>query len=116
MDIKPGASLAGLDIRMRPALIVANKVYADHGKKLVITCGTDGSHSAGSYHYYGLAIDCRTNYFSEAEIHSVAAAIRNDLSAPFDVVVEKTHLHIEYDIEKDDSLYASICRLIGKTT
>lgn len=97
MKIKLGANLQGLDIRIRPALIIADKVWKEHEKELVVTCGLNGVHSAGSLHYYGLAIDCRTRYFDTNTIVIIAAKLRNKLGNKFDVVVHKSHIHIEYD-------------------
>lgn len=97
MKIKQGANLRGLDIRIRPALIVADKVWKKHGQELVITCGLDGTHSAGSLHYYGLAIDCRTRYFDKTEITIIAKELRETLGKDFDVIVHYSHIHIEYD-------------------
>lgn len=97
MKIKEGAILAGLDIRMRPALKTADAIWREFGQELVITCGLDGTHSAGSFHYYGLAIDCRTNYFAQGEAEKVAEKLRNRLGVCFDVILHDTHIHIEND-------------------
>ena len=63
MKIKPGAVLAGLDIHMRPALIIADAVWKEYGQELMVTEGLGGEHSSGSLHYYGYAVDLRTHYF-----------------------------------------------------
>lgn len=89
--------LAGLDIRMRPALKAADRIWTKHGKELVITCGLNGCHSAGSLHYYGRALDLRINYFSEYEKHDVFNELVKDLGSDFDVVLHTTHIHVEYD-------------------
>jgi hypothetical protein len=101
MKIKEGASLQGLDIRMRPALIAANRVWKTYGQELVITAGTDGTHSAGSLHYYGFAVDCRTRYFSAEEISAVTRSLHIALDQEgYDIVVHSTHIHIEYDVTR----------------
>jgi hypothetical protein len=101
MKLKDGVILAGLDFRMRKALIVADSVYRSYGRELVITSGLDGVHSARSLHYYGLAIDCRTNYFTDNQtILRVAKDIQKNLPIIYNVVVELTHIHIEYDVTK----------------
>lgn len=98
MKIKEEASLQGLNIKMRPALIVADRIWKTHGQELVITAGTDSEHSAGSLHYYGFAIDCRTRYFSDKEVGFVVRALRTALEQEgYDIVRHKTHIHIEYD-------------------
>jgi len=104
MKIKPGAvwsPLAGLHIEMRRALIAAETVFKAHGVELVVTSGLDGEHSAGSYHYYGLAVDLRTRQIpTVAEVQQIAQELRAALGSPYDVVVEGDHLHLEYDWEQ----------------
>ena len=99
IEIKKGVILSGLDIRMRPALIAADIIWKQHKKKLCITCGLDGAHSAGSMHYYALAIDCRSRYFKKkGEAQLVARELREELGSSFDVVVHSSHIHIEYKL------------------
>jgi len=95
MMIKKGVILSGLDLRMRPALLAADEVWKTAGQELTITCCLDGTHSAGSMHYYGLAIDCRTHYFDKTERKHVFTAIKHAVGAGFDVILHKTHIHIE---------------------
>lgn len=99
MILKDGVILAGLNIKMRPALIALEKVYKRLGRSegVTITSGLDGVHSAGSLHYYGLAVDGRTHYFTEEEIDRAVAQLKNELGNNYDVVKESTHIHIEYD-------------------
>jgi hypothetical protein len=107
MKIKEGASLQGLDIRMRPVLIVANQIWRVHGQELVITSGTDGAHSAGSLHYYGRAVDLRIRDFDAQTVSLVFVALKKELDdlgnkyiSYYDVVQHKTHIHAEYDPRK----------------
>jgi len=97
MIIKDGVQLAGLDIRMRPVLIEADKIWRRYGQELVVTAGLDGTHSAGSLHYYGLALDFRTRYFTLQEKDVVFAELKESLSVEYDIIKETTHIHVEYD-------------------
>ena len=97
MQIKDGVNIQGLDIRMRPVLIVADEIWKTYGQELVITGGLEGTHSAKSLHYYGLAIDFRTNYFSQKILGNVLDLLRITLGRCFDVIIHKTHIHVEYD-------------------
>ena len=101
MELKEGVILAGLDIRMRPALIVAEEVYKKYDRAgAFITAGLDGTHSAGSLHYYGLAIDLRILHeidFSDEELPLVVTDLRRSLGLAFQVKLHSTHIHIEYD-------------------
>lgn len=97
MKIKNGASIQGLDIRMRPALIAADRIWRKLGQELVITSGLDGEHSAGSLHYYGLAVDMRNKYFIGDDKQVAADKLRNSLNDDFDIVTHASHIHVEYD-------------------
>jgi len=97
MKIKKGANIQGIDLKMRPVLIHASRVWAKHGKELVVTCGLNGAHSAGSLHYYGLALDFRTRYFDQNKVKYIAGELRSILGADYDVIVHSSHIHVEYD-------------------
>jgi len=99
MQIKDSATIAGLHIKMRPALIAAEKVWKRLGRNegVTITSGLDGTHSAGSLHYYGYAVDLRTFYFDAEECNRAVAQLKVELGAGYDVVLENTHIHVEYD-------------------
>ena len=96
MKLAPNVSLAGLHLLMRPALRVAEQVWIEAGRPegVTITCVREGEHSAASWHYYGLALDLRTHYFSAPVKDSVAAKLRARLKN-FDIVVHQTHIHVE---------------------
>jgi len=97
MKIKKGVIIPGLKIRMRTVLIHAERIWEKHGQELVVTAGLDGVHSAGSLHYYGLALDFRTRYFDKTVATSVANELRRILGADYQVVKHKSHIHVEYD-------------------
>lgn len=96
MLLKKGVILSGLDIRMRPALISMDALYGEFGHELVVTSGLDGEHSAGSLHYYGLAFDCRTRYFTDEQKENIQAEAKKRLGNEFVVLLEPDHLHIQY--------------------
>jgi len=98
MKIKEGANIQGINIRIRPALAAADQIWKQYDKNLVVTCGLDGEHSAGSLHYYGLAVDLRTNYFTETAAQQVRQELANALGDDYDVVYHAgSHMHVEYD-------------------
>ena len=94
MKIKKGVKVG--EFARTVMVTVADDVYKDYGKELVITSMGDGRHGYGSLHYIYHAIDTRTRYFSDSEKLAVADDIRDRLGDDFDVVVENNHLHIEY--------------------
>jgi len=67
------------------------RFYKEHGEDLFITSIEEGSHSAGSLHYAGMAFD-----FREGECFSMQA-IRLVLGENWDVIDEGNHIHAEFD-------------------
>ncbi len=96
MIIKKGVKIAGLRPEMLVAIIVIDYIYLKFNRELVITSALDGVHSVGSLHYVGLAIDTRTRFFSALQSKQIVVMIRRNLGIEFDVVLEKTHIHIEF--------------------
>ena len=96
MKIKRGVIMGGLKLPMRNALVAANIVYRELGKELVITSALDGTHSAGSMHYYGYAIDIRTWYFKKGVAEVAVRLIKNTLGKDYFVLLESNHIHIHY--------------------
>ena len=63
--------------------------------ELVITSACDGQHSDDSYHYEGKAFDIRTRHLKELEAPAVHRKLQLELGIYYDVILEKTHIHIE---------------------
>jgi len=97
MKIKEGVHIPGLQIQMKPVLSFAEKIWQELGRELVITSALDGTHSAGSLHYYGYAVDLRTRYFDKPTVKKVQAELASELGSDYDVVIEGNHMHVEYD-------------------
>ncbi len=97
ISLKAGASIRGLRPEVVLAVVVADQVYGKHGcGDLMVTEGTGGKHGSGSLHYVGLAADLRTGNLPAGTLSVVANDLRALLGAEYDVVVEETHLHIEF--------------------
>ena len=79
------------------ALIVTNAILTAIGKDCVITSLCDGRHSRNSKHYEGNAFDLRNRHLTDIETADVAAKLKESLGIEYDVVVEETHIHVEYD-------------------
>lgn len=97
MKLKHSVRLQGLQPQILLAVMVADDVYKKYGKELVITSVNDSRHGKNSIHYRGNAIDTRTRYFSYDEKIAVYKEIKERLTVDFDVVLEKDHIHIEFD-------------------
>jgi len=99
MKIKRGVILAGIQPVMRPVLIAANAVWKSYNQELVVTSGLEGEHSAGSYHYYGLALDLGSKDFQNfSHPRAVIAKLQKILGFAYQVIYEGNHIHVEYDI------------------
>ena len=97
-------NLEGLHISMRKVLHVVEQVYRRFGQEPVITAGREvvngkGEfiHSAGSFHNFGRALDFRTYYFDPSDVPVIVEELKNVLGDDYDIVMESSHLHIEYD-------------------
>lgn len=99
MEVKDGVDLSGLKYPMIEALIAAEFIWIVHGHRpegVTVTSALDGDHKDGSLHYIGYALDFRSRYFSVAEAERIAVILSSDLGSDYDVVVESTHIHCEY--------------------
>ena len=102
---------AGADVRfLRPEItdklwnieqIV--RYHAPPGYDFVITSGSDGRHSRNSLHYSDMAVDIRTrlstpgSFFAEEIQLRIKSDLEKYLGPDYDVVIESSHLHLEYD-------------------
>ncbi len=98
IKFKNGVSLKGVQAVTTLGMQMAARAFAEMGQKeMWITSVTDGTHKKGSFHYVGLAFDVRTRMFAEAEVEKLADVLKRILGNEWDVVVEATHIHIEFD-------------------
>lgn len=98
MRFKKSVRVRGASTEILLAVMAADVVWRNHGQRLVVTSLTDGDHSEGSRHHCGDGVDLRTRYFADQEeIERVAQELRESLTDDYDVVVEATHIHVEYD-------------------
>jgi len=95
IKIVNGANIQGLDICMRDAMKVLGKVYVKYGQDLTITCGLNGEHSAGSWHYYGRAVDTRIHFWDDFVVEEVYEVLKKKLPSQYRIFNEGTHFHID---------------------
>lgn len=92
---------AGAVLSTRPEIESARRVVSNvwrrHGFTATVTSGYDGSHQANSLHYEGLAEDYRTSDVPSNILPTMVAEVRAQLGSNYDVILESTHLHVEYD-------------------
>lgn len=104
VEVKPGVSIRGLRPETLFAIERVNEVFRDMGYPVTtITSGTDGSHSNGSLHYAGCAVDFRIRHIEVEKLEPIRAEISRRLGAEFDVVLEggaQPHYHVEFQPKK----------------
>lgn len=98
--IKLGVDLRGLAPQMAVAYTIACHVYANvvgTPYACVITSGSDGVHGPNSLHYKGKALDLRINTIPSEKLQIVLKELKWALGPQFDVVLERDHIHVEFD-------------------
>lgn len=94
MLLKPGVDISRLRRMTRRGLSVSYAVYAADKQEIVITSTFEGQHSPGSLHYANQAFDVR---LPTGNRDTMMENLKKALGSAFDVVLERTHIHIEYD-------------------
>lgn len=106
MKVKRGANIQGLQLPMRAVLRIYETLWEAHGFPPCVTSGLDGEHMGGSLHAHGLAVDLRTwrNKYGQqmgqetkSEMVAMLRMSLADVSPRYQVVVRKSHIHVEYD-------------------
>jgi hypothetical protein len=97
VSVKVGTDFLGL----HPALVVAIFVAEDAFHTIarancVVTSASDGEHSRKSLHYVGHAVDLRTRHVPKHLHEQIRDRIAQDVGDQFDVVLEPTHIHVEW--------------------
>lgn len=108
---KQDVDLDGLQPIMYAAWVEVAACYDEFDKPCIVTSALDGVHSANSLHYSGYALDFRTRHVPPADRRPLRNMIKTQLDiladkynateperpVRFDVVLEKTHIHVECD-------------------
>ena len=95
--VKKGVKAAGLQPEILLAIVEAREIFRDLGADLVITSLLDGTHMPKSLHYKGLAVDLRTRHLTKNQRTKARDRLHVALGPEYDVVLESTHIHVEYD-------------------
>jgi len=97
--IKDGVCIQGLRPEMVLAVQILDGVFSKMDYELVITSAVDSNHGKNSLHFVGLALDIRNYHVQKPEWNELILKMKNALGNQFDVVLEKTHIHIEFQPE-----------------
>ncbi len=82
--------------RIHAAMAAADNLHLEMtAREVPIVHVMDGKHHKGSRHYVGLAFDMRIWYLDSPQ--AFAEELQRILGIHYDVVLEKTHIHVEYD-------------------
>jgi hypothetical protein len=106
MVLKAGVTADNVQPQIWFACGVADEVYRIHGRLLVVTSLTD-SHAdrPTSLHNRGLAVDLRIRDLDNTVKRSIMLDLNRSLHPRgYDVVLEKDHIHIEYDPKPGDGV------------
>lgn len=96
MMMKPGVKVGGIRPEMIFPLIAAYDASLALNFTLTITSVTEGKHSRTSLHYSGAAIDIRTRDMVPGVAEATAKRLRARLTAEYDVLLERDHIHVEW--------------------
>jgi len=95
--LKPLVRPEGAGPEILFAFVIAQEVYRELGaSEFTVTSVTDGRHSHGSKHHCGKAIDIRTRILDDDQKKKAQKDIQERLGGAYKVLLEKTHLHIQY--------------------
>ena len=95
MLIKAGVDISRLNKQIRLTLKTVASIYESLDKtELVVTSTYEGTHHSSSLHYCNDAYDVRLPL---SDTHKILRAIAGALGPDYDVLLELTHMHIEYD-------------------
>lgn len=95
MRIKEGVKLDGIQTSITKTFHIIEFFLRSHGQEMWITSALDGKHKEGSKHYTGEAIDLRI--WDLINKQDCVTLIQEALGNDYDVVLEPSHIHVEYD-------------------
>lgn len=96
-DVEVPVSLQGIQPEMVAAFPIIDATYMRLGYEAILTSGTEGEHGTGSLHPKGLATDWRTRHMRQDLKPQLVKWLKQNLGREYDVILEKDHLHVEFD-------------------
>ena len=93
MRLKPRTRPFGMRVEVLLAIVIAHELYRENAETLTITSLMDGKHMKGSLHYVGAATDLR---LPKRNVRVIVRELAKRLGADYDVVLEKDHIHLEF--------------------
>ena len=100
ITFKAGVGVVQVDKEVFNIISVASSIWERQGwGTVVVTSISDGVHKPTSLHYWGKAVDLRV---WGIEVIHAATLLKEELGKDYDVVVERDHIHVEYDPKKPE--------------
>ena len=98
LELKQGVNITGIRPEMVLAAVAVRDVFDSYNFECVVTSALEGTHSFGSLHYAGCALDFRTKRagVTQTQAEAMGEKIRHSLGVQFDVIVHETHIHVEF--------------------
>jgi len=97
MLLKFGVDISRLKRPLRRKLCDIDNIHRKTlGTEAVITSTYEGTHGLSSLHYSNEAIDIR-KHSKKVYAERFFTALKKEIGKDFDIVLESTHIHIEYD-------------------
>lgn len=98
INTKKGVDAKGVCPEMWMGIGVIAAVWQRAALQLTLTSLTDGVHPLGTEHKDGRAVDIRTRDIEPRRVKDLALEVKQILDPlGFDIVIEKDHIHVEYD-------------------
>lgn len=98
IKIKDNVRIDLLQPQMLLPVMIMDQLFSELGHvDAVITSGNDGKHKEGSKHYTGHALDFRIRHVKKHIVEIILRRATAALGQDYDVVLEHTHIHVEYD-------------------
>ena len=95
---KLGVNTEALSPHITSRFGVVDHIFLKHaGREAIITSGNDSQHMIKSLHYKGRAIDLRTKDLTDKIKIKIVEDLRKTLGPDYDVILESTHIHVEFD-------------------
>lgn len=95
---KEGVRIHILSPYLQEIMWAAAKVWAQIGREATVTSGNDGKHMKTSKHYSDKGLDLRINDVNKDLWPKLVAGLKAMLEGKgYQVILEKDHIHVEYD-------------------
>lgn len=100
LRFEPNVRIVSFTEQLARVFHLAGNWAAISGIGVVVNSVDDGKHSTGTLHGFSLAADLDTEGDQAVHLSHLHGYLARHLPAPFDVLLEPTHVHVEYDTHR----------------